>query len=255
MPVLYEFSISERIVFAEIYFPKRAAYYGAIFDALREGHDEVKVRRYLGGKIAKILEEWQGYPALFDPRQYESDVHRKERCTVKEARARIATYVSPFTGWSTYSVDGVFFGEEGKIYEEATQVVRVMVRFANTEAYKILRTEAEDAGHSDVLRSIVYWVISRIGRLDEETGWSEQERDLFLQNHTCTPKKKAFAKKRFVAIAKEAQKWVDDCYLFLIGYLVRRFSEKVLAEKMYEEEIWLTSIFAANLNIIKRIER
>ena len=164
-------------------------------------------------------------------------------------------YVSPFTGWSTYSVDGVFFGEGDRVFEEATQVVRIMVRFANTEAYKGLRTEAEEAGHSDVLRSILYWVISRIGRLEEETGWSEHERGLFLRNHTWTPKKRAFAKKRFVPIAKEAQRWVDDCYLFLISYLVRIFAEKVLAEKLYEEEIWVTSILTANLNIVRRVER
>lgn len=255
MPILYEFSISERIFLAEIYFPKRAAYYGAIFDALRKGYDAGIVRKYLERNAAKILEEWKGYPALFDPRQYESDVHRKDRCTVEEAKERIAMYVSPFTGWSTYSVDGVFFGEGDRVFEEATQVVRIMVRFANTEAYTNLRTEAEEAGHSDVLRSILYWVISRIGRLDEETGWSEHERDLFLQNHTWTPKKRAFAKKQFVPIAKEAQRWVDDCYLFLISYLVRIFAEKVLAEKLYEEEIWVTSILTANLNIVRRVER
>ena len=243
--IIYPFSISERIVFAEIYFPKRAAYYGAIFNALRYGNDVVKVQRYLEQNAAALLEEWQGYPALFDPHQYESDVHRKKRCTVEEAKERIAMYVSPFTGWSTYSVDGVFFGEGDKVYEEATQVIRVMVRFANTESYKSLHREAEEAGCSDVLRSILYWVISRIGRLNEETGWAPAEGKIFLRDHTSwTKEKRAFAQKHFVSIAKEAQRWVDDCYLFLISYLVRKFAENVLAEQLYHVPFFLTYIFS-----------
>jgi hypothetical protein len=67
--------------------------------------------------------------------------------------------------------------------------------------------------------------------------------------------KKAFAEKYFCDVSREAQKWLDDCGLFLIGYLVRNFWERVLKEKMYEEEIWVTTLFTTNLHVIKRIER
>jgi|SRR3989344_586546 len=256
MPIVYPFSISERIIFAEIYFPKRAAYYGAIFDALRKGYDAEVVRVYLDRKAAVLLEELQGYPGLLDPRQYESDVRKKKRLSAEDVKARIAMYVSPFQGWSTYSVDGVFFGEGSRVFEEATQVVRLMVRFVYSARYEELRREAEEAGCGDVLRPILYWVITRLGRIDEETGWAPAERTLFLRDHTSwTKRKRAFAERHFTAIAKEAQKWVDDCCLFLFDYLVRKFWEKVVKEKMYEEEIWVTSLFTMNLNVIHRLVR
>lgn len=131
-----------------------------------------------------------------------------------------------------------------------------MVRFVSSAHYDVLRQEARDAHCSDVLRSILYWVITRLGRLDEETGWASAECKLFLRDHTSwTRKKRAFAEKHFMTIAKEAQKWVDDCCLFLFAYLVRKFWENVIAEEMYEEEIWVTNLFTMNLNVIHRIER
>ena len=231
--IVYPFSISERIVFGEVYFPKRAAYYGAIFDALRFGHQEEKVREYLEGQAAALLEEFKGYPGLLDPHQYEADVRKKKQLTVEDALARIAQYHSSFYGWSTYSVDGVFFSTEGgKMYEEATQVVRIILRFVRSAKYEALRTQAELAGCGDVLRSILYWVITRLGRLDEE-------------------KKRAFVQEHFGTIAKEAQRWVDDGALFIFGYLVRQFWEQVLKEGLSEEEIWITSLFTMNVNVIK----
>jgi hypothetical protein len=126
--VIYPFGMTERIVFAEIYFPKRAAYYGAIFNALRFGYSADTVRDYLSRKSEALLEELKDYPGLFDPHQYEHDVRKNKRLNVDDAKARIAMYVSPFKGWSTFSVDGVFFGEDGRVFEEATQIIRIMVR-------------------------------------------------------------------------------------------------------------------------------
>lgn len=269
--IVYPFRMSERIVFAEIYFPKRAAYYGAIFKALREGHDEQKVKEYLRLNAAALLEELKDYRGLLDPKQYESDVRADQPLTVADAQARIALYQSSFQGWSTYGIDGVFFGtgsahtttktkqkprtkkEQPRevMVEEAVQIVRIMMRFCSS-----FEEQATAAGCKDVLRAILYRTITRIGRLDEETGWSLVERDLFLAEHVSwTESKRAFAEKHFCAIAREAQKWVDDCALLVIGYLVRQFWQHVVAERMYEEEIWITSLFTMNLNVIKREER
>ena len=254
--ITYPFSISERILFWEIYFPKRAAYYGAIFDALREGYNEEDVKSYLQEDAAKLLDELQNYPGLLDPRQYEQDVREKRQLTAQDAIDRIAMYKSSFKGWSTYTVDGVFFGEKGKVFEEATQVVRIMLRFVSSPRYEEFQRIAEEKNCEDVLRSILYCVITRLGRLDEETGWGADERERFLKDHSAwTKQKRIFAKKHFVDIAKEAQKWVDDCCLFLFGYLVRKFWQNVVAKQEYEEEIWATSLFSMNLNVIHRISR
>ena len=52
---VYFFNSSERGLFVEIYFPKRAAYYGAIFNALRNGQDENLVKGYLQKNKEKTL--------------------------------------------------------------------------------------------------------------------------------------------------------------------------------------------------------
>lgn len=258
MPVIvYPFHVSERIVFEEIYFPKRAAYYGAIFDALLKGHNEEEVKNYLRRNAKALLEELQEYSVLLDPQEYDADVRSQKQLTVKDARERIDMFRSSFTGWSTYSVDGVFFSKkDGSMYEEATQVIRIMFRFVDTESYKKLQKDAQKAACTDVLRSIVYWVMPRLGRIDEETGWSANECKLYLNNHTAwTEIKRNFAEKHFTAIAKETQRWNDDRTLFLFGYLVRQFWENLVKKKLYEEEIWVTSQFTMNLNVIKRVEQ
>lgn len=270
--VTYPFRMSERIIFAEIYFPKRAAYYGAIFTALQEAHNELAVKEYLKQHISELLQELEAYPGLFDPTQYQSDVRAGRPPTAEEASARIDMYQSSFQGWSTCSMDGVFFGtgpveplkkKKGRrksskkekeeptrdvMFEEAVQVVRIMMRYRSS-----LEDRALEEGCRDVLRSILYWVITRIGRLDEETGWSPAERDLFLGNHSCwTEPKRAFAERYFCDISREAQKWIDDCSLLIIGYLVRQFWKHVVTQRMYEEEVWVTSLFTTNLNVIRR---
>ena len=104
MAITYQFHVSERIVFAEIYFPKRAVYYGPIFTALSEGYDEENVKTYMRERASLLLRELQEYPVLLDPTEYETDIRsRKARYTIKDALTRIDMYRSPFQGWSTYS--------------------------------------------------------------------------------------------------------------------------------------------------------
>lgn len=75
MPVpekVYFFNSSERGLSVEIYFPKRAAYYGAIFKSLRKGHDEALVKRYLQEDVEKLINEFQAFPDLFKPSRQSS---------------------------------------------------------------------------------------------------------------------------------------------------------------------------------------
>ena len=147
----YVFARSERGIFCEIYFPKRAAYMGRIFNALRFGLNENKVKLYLRNNVRALLDEFQGYPALFDPHNYSTTKLRTTTPSLEEALERVEMYRSPFAGWSVYSVDGVFLKQDGRMDEEAVQAVRIMFRFESS-----FETHAARANCSDVLRSILF---------------------------------------------------------------------------------------------------
>ncbi len=245
----YQFARSGRGIFTEIYFPKRAAYYGTIFDALRYGYNEDRVKEYLRVNVKALLQEFQAFPSLFDPNEYTATSRRKAMPSIEEAYKRIDMYHSPFQGWSVYSVDGVFF-DEGKPIEEATQVVRLIFKMESS-----FTNQAAEAGCLDVLRSTLFWVIGQQGRPDEHKGWSKTEMAHYLNRHAPWAKqKRAFVQKYFTDIAKEAAQWTGDRALFIFCYLVRQFWEQVLKEEMYEAEIWVASSFDLQLNVIKRIE-
>ena len=53
----YILSSSDAGTSAEIYFPKKAAYQGAIFDALRTGFFEQKVKDYLVAHASDLIRE------------------------------------------------------------------------------------------------------------------------------------------------------------------------------------------------------
>lgn len=151
----YVFARSEQSIFTEIYFPKRAAYQGTIFNALRRGYREAHVKKYLNDHIEALLNEFKSYPALFDPNDLATIPRIKAPVSLKEAKERVRIYKSPFEGWSVYSVDGVFFDKKGKMYEEATQVVRIMFRFTSS-----FTDVAREVDCGDVLRCILFWLIA-----------------------------------------------------------------------------------------------
>lgn len=246
----YVFARSEQSIFSEVYFPKRAAYQGTIFDALEDGYTEGKVKRYLRRNIQKLLNDFRAYPALFDPNDYITARRVKTPVSVAKAIKRIEMYKSPFKGWTVYSVDGVFFDDETKkMYEEAVQVVRIMFRFESSYAEVAAR-----ASCSDVLRCILFSIIARQGRLYNHKLWGKAEERWFIENHKPWPRKKlVFAKRYYAPIAAEVNKWIDDRALFIFAYLVKKFAGKVLAEQLYEKEIWVTNLFDQNLNIIRRV--
>lgn len=265
---MYVFTPAERAIYAEIYFPKKVVYQPAIFYALRYGHDEKIVRTYLRDNVEALLTELKEYRQLLNPHQYEFEPKRGQPPTLEEARRRIDVYVSYYKGWSMYEVDGVWeatkppllegtpalpVGEEEapRLVEERTQVIRLMFRLPST-----YEEEARHAGCFDVLRAIIYWTIGIQGSLNEHRSWSRAEQARFMVHHTPWPKKKAaFARRYFARVAKEVEKWIDDCGLFIFGYLVRKFAENVLKEKEEEAEIWVTSFFTLGVNVIKRVEK
>jgi len=117
--------------------------------------------------------------------------------------------------------------------------------------------EAVEADCFDVLRSILFWCISQQGNLDEYMLWDKTEQESFITHHRLLvkdEKKLAFAKKYFIPVAKEVDKWRDDCSLFVFGYLVKKFAENVIIKQKEEKEIWVASFFNLTINIFKKKE-
>ena len=248
----YVFTRRQRGIFAEIYFPKRVVYQRAIFRALNSGLHEDRVKRYFRRHINSLLLELADYPNLFDPRQYERErTVQRRRIRPSEALERIEMYRTYFKGWSMYEVDGMFLNEEtNMLNEERTQVIRIL--FRPPTAFLL---EASQRRCYDVHKAITDWVIADPRRLDGQRAWSRQEKSRFVASLEPWPRqKREFVQEYFEPIAKEVSKWVDDCALFGFGYLVRNFWNEVLATGRREDEIWITSFFNLNINIVQRIE-
>lgn len=245
---------SEIGMFSEIYFPKRAAYYGAIFDALRYGYKENVVKKYFQDHIDNLMDELKTFPDLFDPYKFTAAKLRKNPVSKEEALRRIDMYASPFRGWSIYSVDGVWFDENDDPVEEATQIVRILFRFSSSFTEK-----ATQENCSDVLRAIIYWTINQRGHLKEYKAWDRGGESQFMRWHEPWLKqnrqKRLFAQKNFSAVATEAIKWIDDRALFVFGYLVRKFWEQVVKEKTREDQIWVTNFFDMSLNVVEKTKQ
>jgi hypothetical protein len=257
--ISYEFEPGKRSIFAEIYFPKKIAYQGAIFKALRRGLNEKLVRGELVDFAQLLLEtELSVYPHWFDPERYKTTELRTKRPTVEQAKERMAMYASPFYGWSMYEVDGVFLSTRKRrgnrqIDEERTQVVRLIFAFNHR-----VEKRATKAGHLDVYRAILYWVMSVYGHTEHDVFWGEGEMQRFLARRSdWSPEKRRYAKRLYKELAATITKWIDDCGLFIFGYLVRAlwnqivFLTQIGEEAKLEDEIWVSSIFHFNINVMK----
>ena len=250
--VPYVFTRAEYPVFSEIYFPKKISYQGTIFKALERGLNERIVKAYLKKNATHLLEELKGYPEILNPYQFGNVLGKRSGpITPAEAGQRIAMYRSYFQGWSMYEVDGVWLSEGGRIDEERTQVIRLMFRFRSA-----LHDKAEEMDCGDALRAMHHWFMGFRGQLWEQKQWHSYEKKKFLDFRRPWPKhKRQFADENFEAVMKEATKWLEDCALFTFGYLVREFWEIVLERGRREDEIWVTSLYNLNLNVVRQLTR
>ncbi len=242
----------QRGVFAEVYFPRRVAAQGTIFDALAEGHEEAAVKDYLQRNVSILLQELPRHLQVFEPHRQKPAAKRKRKPTKEDALARIEAYKSPFSGWSNYIiVEGVFWGRDGKMVEEGTQIIRLMFTFESSYAL-----EAANVGCQDVLRAMLFWMINRGVRLTEVARWDKAELKRFMKEYEpFTPHKKAFTQKYFELVALEIYKWMGDWFLFVFGYLVRKFSEKLAELGRPEEEIWVTMFTNLIVSAMKKTEQ
>jgi hypothetical protein len=173
--VSYQFTPGRRSVLAEIYFPRRIATQGTIYDALADGLNIQLVRSYLRQHTPQIMDELAAYPHWFDPNRY--------------------------------------------------------------------------------VRAVLYRVLSQYREADDYVHWSDDELNVFLFRHSSWPdKKQEYARLMFPQIARSIGKWIDDSGLFIFGFLVRQFWEKIAklhkGGEPLEDEIWVTSIFHMDINVL-----
>lgn len=244
----------QRGIFAEVYFPRRIAAQGTIFTALEEGYDEATVKHYLKENVNLLLQELPKHLQLFDPHWYDMPARRKQTPSKEDALARIEAYVSPFFGWTNYVVDGVWFNDNPtspnfkKPFEEATQVIRLMFRFNSGYVQEAIAAECHD-----VLRAMVFWMITRQARLTDVARWDKAELKRFLREYEpFTKRKRAFAQKYFDPVAREVYKWMGDWFLFVFGYLVRNFAARLTQRGQPENVIWVTTLW--NLTVSELIK-
>jgi hypothetical protein len=246
----YTFTPSEHAIYTELYFPKRIDYEGPMADALADSLKEREVKDYFRTYLTDLMRELRRYPELFDPRQYTRTAHRTNPITESQARRRIAQFRLPVDGWSRYPVEGVFRVRRGRrrIYEELTQTVRIIFRLESR-----YRRVADAISCLDALRLILAWVTNDNLHLDTQRSWAAQEKERFLTRYEPWPDyKRAFVEEYFEPVAKEVQKWIDDCAMYLFGYLIRRFQHEIEEKRFHEDEIWAASFFNLGLNVVKQ---
>jgi hypothetical protein len=244
----------QRGIFAEVYFPRRVGAQGTIFTALEEGYDAAKVKEYLQSNVHLLLQEMPHHLRVFDSRWYDIPTRRAKGPAKEAALARIENYVSPFFGWSNYVVDGVWFDDNpespsfNKAFEEATQVIRLMFRF--TSQYVEAAAKAQC---SDVLRAMLFWMITRQGRLSNVPRWHKTELKKFLREYEpFTKRKREFAQEYFEPVARDIFKWMGDWFLFVFGYLVRKFASHLAERGKPEKVIWVATFW--NLTISELVK-
>ncbi len=167
---MYPFARGERGLFVEVYFPKKAEFQAGIFNTLQNGKNIKLIKAYFKGYAQKLLTELALYPNLFDPDWYKTPPTERVEIrtpTIAGARRRFDAYVSQFHGWSIDEVDGMFFKGE-KVYEERTQIIRLIFRFKSRYS-----RVAERENCIDVLRSILYYAITARGFVSGEAVWDE----------------------------------------------------------------------------------
>jgi hypothetical protein len=259
-PYSYVFHPGQRSILAEIYFPKRIAVQGTIYTALEEGLYVNYIRWYLTQKARRLRREMSAYPHWFDPNRYGEN--KKYPNKLAEAKARMKMCSQVFYGWSMYEVDGVFLKritENGKVItdEERTQVIRLMFKFEDRRAEAL----AQKHHYPEVYRAILSFILAEYAHTDNYKIWAEPEFERFFQRHASfwSKKKEEFARKLYKRLAPKMAKWIVDCGLFIFGYLIREFWNRIVELNKnrgtpLEDEIWVASVFHLSINVMKPVQ-
>jgi len=246
--ISYRFEPQKRSIVMEVFFPKQTKYQGLIHEALEKGLQEETVRDYLTEHAYELQEELNYHTHLFDPHRYDS----ASLATLPEdqdPKGRMGMYESTFFGWSMYEVDGVFLNRRGSMDEERVQVVRLIFKYEHPREVRTRRRS-----YHAMCRAIIRWVLDEYGRSMNFHLWNMHEQELFLERHrSWSNEDLVYAQRHFHEIARDTAKWIDDCALFVFGYLTREFWKKVVTHPnaSLEEEIWVLSNFHMNVNVLR----
>jgi hypothetical protein len=215
----YTFSSREPSVLTEIYLPKKASYQATLYDTLTKGFNLNYREHFKGDSEKKIKDFISQFRAYED---YDKLASREK---------------SIFFGYSIYEVDGVFHNGEGATFEERTQVVRIIFKPDYDTIIKILDCEGvKNPENPENMRTL-----KAIAR--ESLGLSRTQR--IEVRDSQYPEKQSWRRKAFDMICE----WADDVGFFLIGYIVYELS---VGESNVEEEIWVSSIWTFDVNVIRK---
>ena len=212
----YRTFAAEPGMLVEVYFPKKAAYQGALFAALVKGLDQQAVKKYLTRHMSRVRH-------LVRP-----------KLSVPLAK-RVGSYRQVFHGYSMYEVDGVFRGQVTS-YEERTQVLRLLFKPEYHAHLKDIDDEALPQ---------VYEYIRRFRQIPISIT------DNPIEHFKTFERIKTLSKQEKQAL-QAVLEWSEDIHLFVFGYLLGRFTE---IGGLKEEEIWVTSYRSAVVNVISRRRR
>lgn len=249
----YLYTLRHPGLFAEFYFPKRVVYQSEIIEALKDGVDESKVKKYLLLYAREFSKELATYPYVLDPQRYAG--RKTETISTADIKKRIEMYKNPFFGWSTYDVEGSFLNikidkqtqrEVRELQDELTQIIRVIFRFESELGI------AKKKGYERVVQSITSWLLMNYYHRVALPPYGDAEIQRFIDEHAPFREQElVYIKENYPTIATEILKWFDDCVIFTFGYLARRFWKKVAETGKREDEIWVTSFFNLGINVLR----
>lgn len=214
-------------VLVEFYIPKKAEYQGPLHDHLRAALEPKRFRKVLRNEKGNIL------PALRKFLEW-----RQVRKPWDRVVADIPTDL--FDGWSMYEVDGVFLDREKRppqIFEERTQVVRLIIRPNLTEIGRVAGFK-QGSG-----KELVRFLVREFMR--HETARAEDLLAGFNKEAIAR-----FPNRRALGNAcRYIDRWITAAGVFVFGYLVWSVADAIGPR----EKIFLvTSVWALNINEITR---
>lgn len=222
----YRTWLGEPGLMIEVYLPKKVAYQGGLYGALKEALEDANrpdncakspvVADYLLHKNSRLKRlTFESMP------------------TLDEARAR--GVVKVFSGFSLYEVDGVFWTDQGHtVFEERTQVLRLLFRPNYGKLFESIR--------DDELRTDLMEDVRRFRQL-----LVSQSKDLIgLFERRENGGKKLSDQQR--AILTAVKEWKENVMFFVFGYVTARLTE---IEGFNEKELWVTSFRNTVINVVR----
>lgn len=235
-------------VFVEIYLPKKAELQGILYETLTQGFKKQVITDHFSksddNQKKEILEMlgkgWTSFPSVY-PNEEE-----------------IKSFPRLFYGYSTYEVDGVFLtASEEKpktddddawyiTVEERTQVIRLIFQYEVSD---------RPLSEIDFIKAALRDPFSEMGAFKQNHPYLKERIDHFRD-----------AKDIDIDLAlSKLEEWIKYVGLFLFGYLLFNICLKIAslsttdddqrdARTIKQDEIWVSSFWNMNMNVVKWIK-